>query len=154
MNLINRLERWGDAHHPKWLDVIRIVLGIFLILKGMEYVKNMDQLGAIISNSGFLGALSTGLIAHYVVFAHIVGGLLITFGLLTRLACLVQLPILLGALIFINSSGSIYQPYTERWMSLLVLLLLGLFIVEGSGPISIDDYMNKHPERKSGMFNH
>ena len=60
MNLINRLERWGDAHHPKWLDVIRIVLGIFLILKGMEYVKNMDQLGAIISNSGFLGALSTG----------------------------------------------------------------------------------------------
>ena len=60
MNLINRLERWGDAHHPKWLDVIRIVLGIFLILKGMEYVKNMDQLGSIISNSGFLGALSTG----------------------------------------------------------------------------------------------
>lgn len=153
MNLINRLERWGDAHHPKWLDMIRIVLGIFLILKGIEYVNNMDQLGAIISSSGFLGALSTGLIAHYVVFAHIVGGLLIAFGLLTRLACLVQLPILLGALIFINSTGSIYQPYTERWMSILVFLLLGLFMVEGSGPISIDDYMDKHPEKKSSMLN-
>jgi uncharacterized membrane protein YphA (DoxX/SURF4 family) len=153
MNLINRLERWGDAHHPKWLDMIRIVLGIFLILKGIEYVNNMDQLGAIISASGFLGALSTGLIAHYVVFAHIVGGLLIAFGLLTRLACLVQLPILLGALIFINSAGSIYQPYTERWMSILVFLLLALFMVEGSGPISIDDYMDKHPEKKNSMLN-
>ena len=150
MNVINRLEKWGDAHHPKWLDLIRIVLGIFLMLKGFEFVNNMDQLYAIISTSGFLGAMSGSLIAHYVVFAHIVGGLLISCGLLPRMACLIQVPILIGALIFINSSLSTLQPYTDRWMSLLVLLILGFFVIEGSGPISVDEYMKKQPEKKNG----
>ena len=152
MNFINRLERWGDAHHPKWLDVIRIVLGIFLMLKGIEFVDNMTQLSSIIMSSGFLGALSTTIIAHYVVFAHIVGGILISFGLLTRMACILQVPILVGALILINTSASIYQPYTERWLSMLVLVLLGSFIIEGSGPISVDEYMKKHPEKKGGIM--
>ena len=152
MNFINRLERWGDAHHPKWLDVIRIILGIFLMLKGIEFVDNMDKLSAIISASGFLGAMSTTVIVHYVIFAHILGGILISFGLLTRLACIIQVPILIGALILINTNASIFQPYTERWMSLLVLVLLGFFIIEGSGPISVDDYMKNHPEKKSGII--
>jgi putative oxidoreductase len=152
MNLINRLESWGDAHHPKWLDVIRIVLGIFLMLKGFEFVNNMDHLSALISSSGFLGVMSATIIAHYVVFAHIVGGILIACGLLTRMACIIQVPILIGALILINSTGSALQPYTERWMSLLLLVILGFFIVEGSGPISVDAYMKKHPEEKHGQL--
>lgn len=147
MNFFQRLEKWGDAHHPKWLDAIRIVLGIFLFLKGLEFVNNMEALTNVINNSGFLGSISAGILAHYIVFAHIVGGILISFGLLTRLACLIQLPILLGAIIFVNSSGGIFKPLAELWISVLVFLLLGFFFVEGSGPISIDEYMRKHPEK-------
>ena len=148
MNFFQRLEKWGDAHHPKWLDAIRIVLGIFLFLKGIEFINNMDNLSNVIDSSGFLGSISTGILAHYVVFAHIVGGILIAFGLLTRVACIIQIPILLGAIIFINSSGGLLKPHAELWMSLLVLLLLFFFLVEGSGPISIDEYMRTHPEKK------
>ena len=148
MNFFQRLEKWGDTHHPKWLDAIRIVLGIFLFLKGIEFINNMDNLSNVIESSGFLGSISTGILAHYVVFAHIVGGILIAFGLLTRVACIIQIPILLGAIIFINSSGGILKPHAELWMSLLVLLLLFFFLVEGSGPISIDEYMRTHPEKK------
>ena len=148
MNFFQRLEKWGDTHHPKWLDAIRIVLGIFLFLKGIEFINNMDNLSNVIDSSGFLGSISTGILAHYVVFAHIVGGILIAFGLLTRVACIIQIPILLGAIIFINSSGGLLKPHAELWMSLLVLLLLFFFLVEGSGPISIDEYMRTHPEKK------
>jgi len=152
MNIIQRLEHWGDTHHPKWLDIIRIFLGIFLFLKGLDFINNMDVLTNIMSNSQFLGSLSLGLLAHFVVFAHIVGGLLIAFGLLTRIACLIQIPILLGALIFINSSAGILKPYAELWLSLLCLFLLVFFLIEGSGPISIDQYLRNHPDKRDRKY--
>jgi hypothetical protein len=31
MTVIQRIEHWGDVHHAKWLDVIRIVLGILIL---------------------------------------------------------------------------------------------------------------------------
>lgn len=152
MNLIQRLEKWGDTHHPKWLDFIRIVLGIFLFLKGLEFVNNMDQLTNTISSGSFMTAMSAGVLAHYVVFAHIIGGILIAFGLLTRFACIIQIPILLGALFFVNARGGIFTPFTEIWMAILVLLLLGFFLIEGSGPISVDHYMKTHTEKEGGVL--
>ncbi len=152
MNFIQRLEKWGDTHHPKWLDFIRIVLGIFLFLKGLEFVNNMDRLTSLINSNGFMAAMSTGVLAHYVVFAHIIGGILISFGLLTRFACVMQIPILLGALFFANANGGLFTPFTEIWMTILVLLLLGFFLIEGSGPISIDEYMKNHTEKEGGIL--
>jgi uncharacterized membrane protein YphA (DoxX/SURF4 family) len=152
MNIIQKLEHWGDAHHPKWLDIIRIFLGIFLFLKGLDFINNMDALSDMMSKSGFLSSVSFGLLAHYVVFAHLVGGLLIVFGLLTRIACFIQIPILLGALIFINSSGGVFKPYAELWLSLLCLFLLVFFLIEGSGPISIDEYLRRHPDKRRSKY--
>ena len=43
MNLVQRLEQWGDRHHPKWMDFLRIALGIFLCLKGVEFATNMSS---------------------------------------------------------------------------------------------------------------
>lgn len=36
MNLISKIEHWGDAHHPRWLDVLRIALGIVIFAKGVS----------------------------------------------------------------------------------------------------------------------
>lgn len=148
MNLLQSIERWGDAHHPKWLDFIRILLGIFLFLKGVEFINNMDRLIILMEKSEFLGSISLGILAHYIVFAHLVGGALIVFGLLTRIAALVQIPILLGAIFLVNSSMGIFAPHAELWMSILVLGLLIFFLVAGSGPISVDDWMKKQPEKR------
>jgi uncharacterized membrane protein YphA (DoxX/SURF4 family) len=93
--------------------------------------------------SRFLGSLSLGLLAHYIVFAHLVGGALIAAGLLTRLACLVQIPVLIGAVFFINSSAGILAPYDVLWLSVIVLLLLVFFLIAGSGPLSVDRQMKK-----------
>lgn len=146
MNLLYSIEKWGDTHHPKWLDFIRMLLGIFLFIRGVLFINNMDQLSALMTKSEFLGSMSLSVLAHYVVFAHIVGGALVAFGLLTRLACLVQIPVLLGAVFFINSDSGIISLNEGLWLSILVLALLIFFLVSGSGPISVDEQMRRQAE--------
>jgi uncharacterized membrane protein YphA (DoxX/SURF4 family) len=76
-------------------------------------------------------------LGHYVVFAHIIGGFLMAIGVLTRFASLIQIPILLGAIIFINTPGDVMKPYSELFLSILVLLLLIFFLIVGNGPWSV-----------------
>ena len=62
-------------------------------------------------------------------------------GLLTRLACLIQIPVLIGAIIFVNTS--MLQPFSELVLSILILILLIYFLVIGSGPWSLDRVINE-----------
>ncbi|MEO6546551.1 MAG: DoxX family protein [Ferruginibacter sp.] len=75
-------------------------------------------------------------LGHYVVFAHLVGGLLMTIGLFTRFASLIQIPILLAAVILVNLRGDIMRPYSELLLSILVLIMLIYFLITGNGPLS------------------
>ncbi|MBD0295241.1 MAG: DoxX family membrane protein [Flavisolibacter sp.] len=142
MNLLQRLEYWGDRHHPKWLDILRIALGIFLCYKGIEFLTNDRMVTNLISNRVSFGDFTLMLLEHYIVFAHIVGGFLLALGLLTRFACLIQIPILLGAIIFVHSSDTL-RPYSELLLSIVVLLLLIYFLIVGNGPWSYDWFINR-----------
>jgi len=139
MNLLQKFEYWGDRHHPKWLDIIRIVLGIFFFWKGIDFLRNTSVLISLMSNRSPFGSFVIILIGHYVTFAHLIGGLFLTIGMFTRAACLIQIPILLGAIIFINipSTHDVAQPYSELFLSILVLLLLVYFLIVGNGPLSV-----------------
>jgi uncharacterized membrane protein YphA (DoxX/SURF4 family) len=139
MNLLQKIEYWGEHHHPKWLDILRIVLGIFLIYKGIDFLIHMgDMVGLLTTNQDMFGSFKVIVLAHIIVFAHIVGGALIAVGFLTRLACLIQIPILLGAILFVNLSGDLFRPYSEIILSILVLLLLIYFLIVGNGPLSYE----------------
>ncbi len=143
MNLLQKMEYWGDRHHPKWLDIIRIVLGIFLLYKGIDFLRNTSELVSLMSNRSPFGAFTLILLGHYVTFAHIMGGLFLTIGMFTRAACLIQIPILIGAIVFINVSGDVFKPYSELFLSILVLLLLVYFLIVGNGPLAV-----KFPEEE------
>jgi len=143
MNYIQRIGHWGDTHHPKWLDFIRIALGIFLLLKGIEFANNMNKLMLMMSNLPF-GNFMMVILGHYVLFAHILGGVLLTTGLLTRLACIIQIPVLLVA-VFSN----MFNQFSEFPLSILVLILLIYFLVVGSGRWSLDWYVNKEDVKRS-----
>lgn len=143
MNYIQRIGHWGDTHHPKWLDFIRIALGIFLLLKGIEFANNMNKLMLMMSNLPF-GNFMMVILGHYVLFAHILGGVLLTTGLLTRLACIIQIPVLLVA-VFSN----MFNQFSEFPLSILVLILLIYFLVVGSGRWSLDWYVNKEDDKRS-----
>ncbi len=134
MDILHRFEHWGDAHHPKWLDIIRIVLGIFLCYKGIDFLRNMSTITGPLSTKTSFGSFSIILLSHYVVFAHILGGLLMVVGVLTRFACLIQIPIMLGAIIFVNAAGDVFKPYSELFLSVLILLILCYFLIVGNGP--------------------
>ncbi|MFD2247817.1 DoxX family protein [Pontibacter ruber] len=147
MNLthdMHRVERWADTHHPIWIDFIRIALGVYIFAKGIMFIQDTQALQHIMRNSQFEW-VSFGM-AHYVAFAHLVGGLLIAMGLLTRVAILFQLPILIGAVFFINPQRGFYSENTELWSSIIVLILLLFFLVWGSGRFSVDRLIRK-PKR-------
>ncbi|MEP6711052.1 MAG: DoxX family protein [Ferruginibacter sp.] len=138
MNYLQRIEIWGDTHHSKWLDIVRIALGIFLVYKAISFLMNMSGVMGLMKTMGG-GSFSLVLVGQFIVIVHLMGGLLITIGLHTRLACLVQIPILIGAIILLNtSSGSFPVPSSELFTSVLVLLLLICFLVFGNGPWSFN----------------
>jgi putative oxidoreductase len=147
MNLVQRVEHWGDAHHPQWLDIIRIALGVFLIYKGVDFLNNMGGMLNLITNKMSFGSFSSMLMSNYIAFAHILGGILLVLGVLTRFACLIQIPILLGAIFFINLSPEMYRPFSELALSILVLLLLICFLVVGNGRLS---FLSFREEKQQG----
>jgi putative oxidoreductase len=137
MNILQRLEYWGDRHHPRWMDIVRIALGIFLCYKGVDFLNNMSDLVTLMANQLSFGDFVYVLAGHYAVFAHILGGILLIFGVLTRFACLIQIPVLLGAIFFLSTSKEMLRPYNELFLTILVLLLLLYFLVAGNGPWSV-----------------
>lgn len=140
--MLQRVEHWGDAHHPAWIDALRIMLGIILFLKGISFIGDTDHLYALVGGRQF--GLTPVFLVHYVAFAHLVGGLLIAMGCLTRLSVLLQLPILVGAVFFVNITRGFSALNSELWLSIVVLVLLLMFLVIGSGKFSVDDWMRRH----------
>jgi putative oxidoreductase len=130
MNLVQRVEHWGDTHHPQWVDVVRILLGVFLCYKGIDFLMNMGTMLGLITNKMSFGSFSSMLMSNYIAFAHILGGILLILGVLTRFACLIQIPILLGA-IFIRVD--MYRPFSAVLLPIVVLLLLIYFLIVGNG---------------------
>src|ERR1700757_3012031 len=56
MNYIQQIEHWGEVHHPRWMDIVRIGLGVFLCYKGITVLMNMSQFVALLYNSAPFGA--------------------------------------------------------------------------------------------------
>jgi putative oxidoreductase len=139
MNLISKIQDWGDHHHPKWLDYLRIVLGITLIWKGVAFALNLHAFTVLMENSGLGTAVTISLLAHLIIALHIIGGLLIALGTHTRLFCLLIIPILIVAVFYVNlPQQQIFRPYSEFWLSCLVLVGLICFLIEGDGVLSIE----------------
>jgi len=150
MNLVQRLEHWGEAHHPWYIDLMRMALGIFLCYRGYVFLQNMGELQHLVSSTMSFSSFAQVLLGHYIVFAHLMGGFFLAIGLLTRVACLIQIPILMGAIIFVNNSSGLMQPYSEMLLSIMVLLLLVYFMIVGNGPWSFEkliDQQNKDADR-------
>eukprot|EP01037_Dinobryon_pediforme_P007907 gene7907-7975_t len=143
MNLVHKVENWGDAHHPKVLDIIRVTLGLFLLVKGYAFMENSAYLKDIIEDQQ-LFSISPGVlmaIVYYVTFAHMVGGILIAMGTLTRFACIIQIPILIAAVFLTDIFKSPIN--TLAWPTITALVLLVIFTLLGSGPWSLDNYLSK-----------
>lgn len=138
MSVISNVESWGNSHRPGFLDIFRIALGIFITYKGLQFITQMDELQN--TTAGITNWFAGAALAHYIIFAHILGGPLIIAGLFTRIVCLLQLPVLIGAVIFVNAPRGHLSlgNHMELWVSLLTLTGLIVFMVFGAGKYSLD----------------
>jgi putative oxidoreductase len=135
MSNVKNLNKWANAHTYLTVDLLRIALGIFLFMKGISFITNIQYLQDLISPIDRLGG---GMfMIHYIVPAHLIGGIMISFGLLTRWAIIAQLPILLGAII-VNMMGHMHSE--SILLALITLAVCLFFLVYGSGKHSADYY--------------
>ena len=136
MGTIKTLNKWANAHTYYPLDLLRIAFGAFLFIKGINFMANTAQLLEVVKP---LQSVTGEMIAlHYVAPAHFIGGILIAFGLLTRWACIANLPILIGA-VLINFAGEMVP--SNLVLSIVALLLCIFFMLYGSGKHSVDKYL-------------
>lgn len=142
MNMMDRIEHWGDTHHPAWMDIVRIALGIFLFSKGISFISDTTRLSHLVT--GLDIHLWTVTAVHYIAFAHIFGGFMIAMGLLTRISAMLQIPILIVAVFFVNFRSGFSYLNSELWLSALSLILVVTFAIIGSGRYSMDEWMRTH----------
>jgi uncharacterized membrane protein YphA (DoxX/SURF4 family) len=144
MGRIKRIEVWAEAHHPKWLDLLRIILGIILFVKGVLFVSDQDIIISMLQGSQI--EFISIIIAHYVILVHLVGGLTIAVGLLTSWSIAAQIPVLIGAIVFVDLPRAFASINSDLTLAILVLCLLLFFFFYGSGPLSIDNYLSKQKD--------
>jgi len=140
--MIQSIEFWNDTHHSKWLAALRILLGIFIFAKGVAFISNTEALIDLINQSSF--NFYAFILAHYVACAHLVGGIMIMLGAQTRIFIAFQLPILLGAILFVNITNGFSALNSELWLSILVFVLLVFFFIHGSDEWSFDKMGKKN----------
>lgn len=138
--MINHVINTAKKHckFENTMEFIRIYLGIGLFLKGIHFMTHPQDLVFFI-NQGHLNVLES-FISHYVISAHLVGGLLLIIGLLTRLGSLIQIPALVGALGLVHSKEQLFTTNQNIEFTALVLFLLIIFSIVGSGNVSMDHH--------------
>lgn len=110
----------------------------------------MGVINDLLAKHFSFGSFAVIMIGHYVVFAHILGGIFLAIGALTRFAFLIQIPILLGALIMINWSQDMVRPYSQLLLTLVVLLLLIYILIAGNGRWAVN--FDEPEERKANKI--
>jgi len=130
------------------LDLIRIYLGIGLMVRGGLFIGHSEVLLDFLkrSHSWFLPLAA----AQYVVAAHLCGGILLMLGLGTRLAAAVQIPPLLGAVLFVHLGEGLLSAGQSLEFAALVLAMLTAFSVFGAGRLSLDAWIARRNAETQG----
>jgi uncharacterized membrane protein YphA (DoxX/SURF4 family) len=143
MKSMNDCKQWVQSHVDIVIDLVRMYLGVGLFVKGLYFLMHKDEMQKLLEGADNV-VFAQGAVAHYVIPVHLVGGLLLAIGLLTRLAAFVQMPILIGAVFYLWLPQVLFfekRQYFE--FAALVLFLLGLIFVYGGGRFSVDYLITK-----------
>ncbi len=139
--LTDVLHQLGSNRHLV-LDAVRVYLGAGLFFRGLVLLTTDTGLQEFAG--GAAPSLPVSGLATYVMAAHVVGGALLVVGLYTRLAAIVQLPVLIGAVILVHWQNGLLSANQSLEFSALVLFLLVLVVLFGGGKWSLDARRTKH----------
>jgi len=139
------LTQNDPTNQPRWLTIFRIALGLVILWKGISFFRNSTALETLI-RSGSIDMFDNNAetLSFIITYANLLGGFFIAVGLFTRWACIVQIPIMVGAVIFIYNNAGMSFTNAEFVLSILVLIFLVVFAIKGSGLLSADEYFRNY----------
>jgi len=70
MKTLEKIQDWGDHHHPKWLDIFRIALGLVLIWKSIEFILNLNALADFLRETGLTDQIGTSVFFNAINLSH------------------------------------------------------------------------------------
>ncbi len=138
-SVFDRLE--GNREYA--YSIIRIFLGLALFVRGLVLSSDPSKIIQLADAQQWYWWYS------FVIVAHIIGGLLLALGLATRWASLLQTPILFGAVFFVHLHQGLLDKGQSLELSILVLVLLLIFSVFGSGTLSVEEYLKAKRDTRS-----
>lgn len=135
--MLDSFNRWLDSRHPPiWVDVLRIVVGLFIVYKGAIFTLNYESFTAHIASVGWIFIAAH--LGQVIIFIHLVCGTILTLGAYTRVMSMLNIPIVAGAVVFNYKRLLTAENYMELPVAILVLALLILVFLYGSGRLSLD----------------
>ena len=141
-------KTWVDMHPDVFLDLVRMFLGVALFMKGVFFMMHRDYLLAVIDRAGTWSIFPITL-AHYVIPAHLVGGILLALGVLTRAGALAQIPIMLMAVFYVYLPKMMAIEGREKFeFSALVLMLVCVVVAFGCGRWGLEHHLGPAEDRK------
>ncbi len=123
MNWNQELDRWSEKNLSGFILGLRIVLGTVLLVKGYLFLFRINDLIEVVQAMGMKSFNVT--LALIVAWAHLLCGLLITVGLITRICCMIMSPILVVAVFYVNMRQGFVT--SNEWLISVVILYLILF---------------------------
>ena len=134
-----QLNHWIKTHADIALDLLRIYLGIGLMLKAIYFMGHSEYMLQLMDNADSLW-FAPAVVMHYVVLAHFCGGLLLALGMFTRVAAMVQLPVLSFAIFSVHMPQMLASVEARQSVEFagLVFFLLALYSIYGAGRLSVD----------------
>ena len=115
--------------------ITRLSLGGVLLSHGLLKVIVFTVPGTVAYFES-LGLPATA--AYLTIFAEVVGGAAILLGLYTRLASLLSIPLLLGALWAHSGNGWVFSAEGGGWeFPLLLVVLAAAVAIQGGGPLAL-----------------
>lgn len=132
MSGYQRLLQWQWSHNSLASDLVRMFVGAALLVRGLLFALNPDSLAELAPDR------VVSWVAYYIMVAHLLGGLLLMIGLFTRVAALIQIPVLVGAVLVVHVREGLASPNQSLELASLVLFLLIVFFVFGPGKRSMD----------------
>ena len=133
MKSLTSIRIWGE-NHPKWVGYLRITLGFVLIWRGVSFLLNLNLLDLYLKETGIddlsLGlSISINFLAQLIVILNVFGGICIVLNIYARMFTLYNLPILVGAVFFVNMRQDAFSAHSQFWIPLVVLICIISFLL-------------------------
>ena len=134
--LMKTIQTLNEKHSLAYA-LMRIFLGGALLVRGIIFFSNP---GALIE---LAGDESLYMWFSFVTISHLVGGLSMFLGFFTRLGALLQMPVLFGAVFVVSSGEGLTSANQSLELAAMVLFMLIIYFIFGSGTLSLDEYLAK-----------